>query len=336
MSRTHLNRGDVAMAILRVPASFPTISDAVAAAASGDTILVEPGVYRERVRITTDFIRLIAHEGEVILDGQGLLAQGFLIKGATGVEINGFLIRDYRRAGISVKSGLFNRLVHNVIQSITAGEGIRIQGDGNLVWRNDVSSASGDGILVLNSDGNWVVENRAHENGGRGILVSGGKNGAVVGNQTFQNQNFGIASTGDNTLILNNSLIENGPGDGGATPGSVGAPQVGNVVVIGTKVFRNRSSGIVLTRRNIFVANNLVRENQGTGIEVGATARFNILEENRVTGNQNNGIQVDGKRNLLLRNKLSTNKPFDLVLNEPNNDLIDNQCRKSNPPGLCE
>jgi parallel beta-helix repeat protein len=324
------------MAVLLVPAAFPTISDAVAAAATGDTILVEPGLYKERVRITTDFIRLVAHEGEVILDGEGVLAQGFLIKGATGVEINGFLIRNYRRAGISVKRGLFNRLVHNVIQSITTGEGMRIQGDGNLVWRNDVSGAFGDGILILNSDGNWVVENRAHENGGRGILVSGGKNGAIVGNQTFQNQNFGVASTGDNTLILNNSLVENGPGDGGAMPGSIGAQQVGNVVVIGTKVFRNRSPGIVLSRRNVFVANNLVRENQGTGIEVGATARFNIVEENRVSGNQDNGIQVDGKRNLILRNRVRTNRPFDLVLNDPKNDLIDNQCRKSNPPGLCE
>jgi nitrous oxidase accessory protein NosD len=324
------------MTVLHVPETFKTIADAVAAAVAGDTILVEPGVYREKVRIRTEFIRVVAEEGQVLLDGQGEEAYGFLIEGAQGVEINGFSIRNYRRSGIAVRDGRFNRLVQNRIQSITMGEGIRVQGDGNLIWRNNVSGASGDGILVLPSDGNWVVENRAQDNGGLGILLLGGKHSAIVSNETCHNKNFGVASTGENTLVFGNSLIENGPGAEGALPGEHGAEQTGNAVVIRTRVLRNRLPGIVLSRRNTFVACNLVRGNRGTGIEVGATARFTSVQENRVRENQWNGLLVNGSRNLLLRNKVQENRPFDLVLNNPDNDLIENDCQKSNLPSLCE
>jgi parallel beta-helix repeat protein len=324
------------MAVLRVPSEFPTIADAVAAAASGDTILVAPGEYQEKVRITTDFVRLIADEGRVVLDGNGDLSRAFVIDGAQGVEINGFTIRHYRRAGIAVSAGRFNRLVHNVIHRIIAGAGIHIAGDGNLVWDNDVSGASGDGILVTDSDGNWLVANRIVDNGGRGILILGGKNAAIVSNETAGNQNFGIASTGDNTLLLNNSLIENGVEEAADTIGHMDAVQSGNAVVIGTRILRNQLPGIVLSRRNTFVARNRVKGNSGTGITISATARFNSVQENRVADNEHNGIEVDGRRNLILRNRLRRNTPFDLVLNDPRNDLIDNQCTASDPPGLCD
>ncbi|MDB4894927.1 MAG: hypothetical protein JWN15_1189 [Firmicutes bacterium] len=280
------------MTVLRVPSEFPAISDAVAAAGSGDTILVAPGVYREQVRITTDFVRLIADEGRVVLDGNGNLSRAFVIDGAQGVEINGFTIRHYRRAGIAVTASRFNRLAHNVIHRIIAGEGIHIAGDGNLVWDNDVSGASGDGILVTDSDGNWLVANRSVDNGGRGILILGGKNAAIVSNETAGNQNFGIASTGENTLLLNNSLIENGVAEAASTAGNMDTGQSGNTVVIGTRILGNQLPGIVLSRRNTFVARNRIKDNTGTGIAVGATARFNSVQENSVAGNADNGIQA--------------------------------------------
>lgn len=326
------------MTVLRVPKAFPTIAAAVAAAAPGDTILVRPGVYRETVRISTDFIRLIAQRAPVILDGQGRRNQAFLIKGAQGVEINGFIIRDYLRAGILVQSGRFNRLVHNVIKRITGGEGIRVESDGNLIWDNRVVRASGDGILLVNADGNWAVENRTIRNGGRGIFVLGGKYSALVGNETRRNANFGLASTGDNTLILKNRSVEDGelPGETDSAPEGAAEESTGNAVLIQNRFLRNRLPGISITRRNIFVARNLVRENRGTGIRLGPTARFNSIEENCVFNNQENGIQVDGTKNLILRNKARRNVPFDLVLNNPDNDVIKNECRSSNPPGLCE
>ena len=40
-------------ATLRVPADHPTIQEAVDAASPGDLVLIEPGVYKEAVTVTT-------------------------------------------------------------------------------------------------------------------------------------------------------------------------------------------------------------------------------------------------------------------------------------------
>src|SRR5579875_207323 len=92
--------------VIRVPRDFRTISAAVAAAEKGDTILVQNGVYRERVVIPLhkSAIRIIADGDRVILDGNRRLGAAFVIRGANNVEINGIVIRNYVNAGIRATS----------------------------------------------------------------------------------------------------------------------------------------------------------------------------------------------------------------------------------------
>ncbi len=84
--------------VLHVPASFPSVSSALAAAGAGDTILVASGIYIENlIWPSTAGIKLLSEAGaaRTILDGG---AQESVIGIYTGVDtttvIRGFTIRN--------------------------------------------------------------------------------------------------------------------------------------------------------------------------------------------------------------------------------------------------
>ncbi len=98
---------------ISVPTEQATIQDAVDAARSGDLILIEPGTYKEAVKVTTDDIRIRGTDrNSVILDGSHKLANGFYV-GANGVTIENLTVRSYTQNGI----------VFNGIEAVTHGKG---------------------------------------------------------------------------------------------------------------------------------------------------------------------------------------------------------------------
>lgn len=86
---------------LAVPAQFPTIGSALAAAASGDRILIDPGVYAETLLIEGKSIELIGLAGaaKTVLDGRGLSGSIVRIENQGGggglqVRLEGLTIRN--------------------------------------------------------------------------------------------------------------------------------------------------------------------------------------------------------------------------------------------------
>ena len=73
------------------PQDFPTITQAVAAAAPHDTVIVSPGVYREETRVLTRPITLMGEPGAV-LDGEG--ERELVVVEADSVTVQGFTLRD--------------------------------------------------------------------------------------------------------------------------------------------------------------------------------------------------------------------------------------------------
>jgi plastocyanin len=87
-------------AILRVPEDHDTIQSAVDAAAPGDMVLVGPGVYEERVTVTTDGLTVRGTDrNEVILDGGFELVNGIEVLGADGVVVENMTARNYTKNG---------------------------------------------------------------------------------------------------------------------------------------------------------------------------------------------------------------------------------------------
>lgn len=78
-------------ATIRVPSEAPTIGGAVAMAETGDTVLVAPGVYAERVEIVGKAIRLVGEGGasETVLDAEG---GGFALRIHGDSQVSGFTI----------------------------------------------------------------------------------------------------------------------------------------------------------------------------------------------------------------------------------------------------
>ncbi|MDR5694466.1 MAG: nitrous oxide reductase family maturation protein NosD [Armatimonadota bacterium] len=116
---------------------FATIGQALVRAHEGDTILVQPGVYRERL-VISKAVRLVG-EGRPVVDGGG---QGDVLTiKAGGATVQGFIIR-----------GSGRRLWRNEAA-------VKVLGDHNTIRGNEITNAL-FGIFLLGASGNTIVGNR--------------------------------------------------------------------------------------------------------------------------------------------------------------------------------
>lgn len=115
----------------RVPGQYATIQAAVNASGTGDTVLVDPGIYYENVHIQASTIRLLSAAGPeaTILDGAW---RGSVLTVTSNSTVEGFTIRNGQATafcplpcGISVGGGVFaagNPVIKdNVIVNNAAG-----------------------------------------------------------------------------------------------------------------------------------------------------------------------------------------------------------------------
>jgi hypothetical protein len=131
---TTLVAGAASAATLTVPAAFPTIQDAIDAAVAGDTVLVSPGVYAERI----DFLgKDIVVKSTNPDDPTQTVIDANL--GGTAVTIEGGVGRSTKLIGFTIRDG-----------DATSGGGLSIEGSPTI--RDCVirfsSATSGGGAYV--------------------------------------------------------------------------------------------------------------------------------------------------------------------------------------------
>lgn len=166
------------------PNDIPTISAAVAAASSGQTICVHGGIYHERVEVPAakSNLALLAISGETpIIDGQKVLpggAVGDRFKGlmeikAAGVTVDGFEIRFSSARGLDVAADnvtVRNTAVHNNWSTginVTAGDTLNdVLIENNQVYSNMRRSQYAPviyrGLRTGSSSTDWAFD--PHEN----------------------------------------------------------------------------------------------------------------------------------------------------------------------------
>jgi hypothetical protein len=243
-----------------------TISAAVTAASTGDTIQVAPGTYKEQVVITKSVSLVASKQGMPVIDATGLnngifvngmaaapnvgvadvLISGFnvenanfegiLVANATGVNLLGNKVHDNNKALDIAGATCAGIPAFETNEGEDCGEGIHLMGTDHVsVVRNDVGNNSG-GILISDETGpshaNLITGNNVHDNPfDCGItLASHGPATSIVPSQQLP---FGIT----NNTVADNQSVHNGyqtPGAGAGVgifapfPGTTNA---GNVVI---------------------------------------------------------------------------------------------------------
>jgi hypothetical protein len=150
---------------------YSSISAAVAAAGSGDTIIVAQGTYTEDVTITKSVSLIGANRENTIIDATGQL-NGITIKGTSDLAVSGFTIENAETAGLWITNS----------SRVTISENIVRHNDLGLVpptcpplagtpFENGENLDCGEGVFLSAVDHSILSKNTITDNAG-GMLVT--------------------------------------------------------------------------------------------------------------------------------------------------------------------
>lgn len=309
-----------------------SIQAAVDRAIEGDTIIVNPGIYRDTVNLTK---RIILKglgsdiEGAPLIDASG---EDIAIRiYRDGSEVTGIRVENASVAGIGVFS-LRNLISKNQIRACHDGISImgnRIAASDNVIIGNAVSENS-DGIVLLRSSGNTITENEISNNklwdsdcgvvlissdenviqnnnlsadGVCAVSLRSSNNNTITGNNASLNRWYGVYLTGRSSgnRVLENEMY------GNRLAGICIEDSIENEVSGNAAYFNGK--GILLTDdsyRNLVHGN--ILEGNGRGIHLAFRSSDNTITGNRISESQY-GIYLSfsAARNLIARNALIDN-----------------------------
>jgi len=229
-------------ATIIVPDDNPSLTDAVAGAAAGDTIQVRPGNYVDRVDVVAgqDGLTIVGLGGRPVFTAANR-KEGFRVSGVSGITITGFafenrlsavrlegctacIVQDIVatdcREGVRAKFGANVYVLVSTFTNVTRGRAIRIQrAPGSAAFGNTITGTKREGIifdrvdpLVMDSvaldpiiAGNTVTDAKT------GIVVKTSADGFVYQNTTSSCRSDGIAvGTAPGLYFADNHAVGNG------------------------------------------------------------------------------------------------------------------------------
>jgi parallel beta helix pectate lyase-like protein len=265
-------------ATIIVPADQPTIAAALAVAAPGDTVLVQPGTYAESVHVVAGRQGLTIagaadRDPPVVLGAAGSQDAGVWIDQVDDVTVRNLVVRGWADGvrvdaaygatlkglaiegagvGVRVEGGGHDALLESAIAGTTVGEGVRIERAPETVVRNvTVDATRGDGIVAWRShdvtiDGTTV----SNVQGRHGIFVVRSSGAALVGATSRRNAHDGICVRTSAHLQLRRNDAEDNGSVGLRIVRSIPFGSVHDVAVLGNDASANTRRDIVVRRPN--------------------------------------------------------------------------------------
>lgn len=170
---------------------YPTISEALAEARSGDTIEVQLGDYHEQIQLKSG----VTLRSSVPREAKILAAP--LSKGPAVIASN---VKDARISGFHIVSEPGSPLSAGILLEDSAVEvddvevdgaavGVEIRGGGSgpSLLASDIHDCSAEGVLILGSSAPWISHNSFRRNKGAELAARGGARPALLGNTFDKN-----------------------------------------------------------------------------------------------------------------------------------------------------
>ncbi|MEJ2369301.1 MAG: nitrous oxide reductase family maturation protein NosD [Gemmatimonadales bacterium] len=191
---------------------FSTIGDAVASARAGDTVVVAPGNYPERLVI--DRPLTLFGEGWPVLDGRGT---GHVVEAFAPLHLEGFVVRasgsnvEEENAGVMVREAPGTQIVGNRLEDVFYGiylkgsPGSRVQ-DNRIEGKPFPPPRRGDGIRLWYSSSSDILENVV--SGTRDVVIYFSDSLLVRGN-VIQGGRYGL-----HYMYSNHNVFERNRFDG--------------------------------------------------------------------------------------------------------------------------
>lgn len=301
-----------------VPADYPTIQSAVDAAAPGDLVLIEPGVYREQVNVSTPNLVIRGTDrNAVIIDSEFQRDHGIFIAGADGVAVENLTVQSARINGLFWTNVTGYRASY--VTAIDASVyGIYAFDSTDGLFEYSYASGSRDsGFYIGQCDPcNAVIDHVISEYNALGYSGTNASRQIFLLNSIWRNNGVGIVPN-----TLDSELL----------------PPVKEVTIMGNAVYNNGRMDVPM-RAGEWPIN-------GNGIALMGNKR-SLVERNRITNHWNNGIYVapmlddnfySSDENIIRNNVVEGSGRADLALGGPagpGNCFQGNDAATSMPPGL--
>jgi nitrous oxidase accessory protein len=276
------------------------IQDAIDSALPGDTVEVQPGLYRENVDVTKAIsLRGI---GYPIIDAND--GASAIILSSNGIILTGFNATNSSNSGIEVESN-DNILVDNIAFDNDYC-GIELKDScNNTLLKNNLRENGAAGIELDDSLNNTLKGNIAERNGEAGIELEDCGHNSIQENIAINNSNDGIELLASfENVVVQNTVSENKDGI------CLEEKSINNTIR-NNSIIDNHVDGIQLrdSSGNIIERNELARNSKGVFLEF---CRENILRDNNVRGNLN-GVHFNyySTKNKIFHNNLFNNSNFD-------------------------
>lgn len=290
--------------------NYPSIQNAINAAASYDTIEVQPGHYKQGNLLITKPISLLA-KGLVILDGDfkceiitiksnHVLIRGFSIKNSSNlssIDIAGIKVlacKDVTIENNKVEKCSFgiylsntnhckvknNLISGNVLSETNIGNGIHCwKADSNSIENNEVTNHR-DGIYFEFVTNSKINKNISHQNLRYGLHFMFSHTNIYTNNK-FSNNGAGVAVMYSHHVTMKNNLFDY---NWGASAYGLLLKEINDSEISGN-IFTYNSAAIYMEGSNRVNMTSNVFSNNGWALRIQSSCVDNIIEHNNFVGN---------------------------------------------------
>ncbi|MGF7231844.1 nitrous oxide reductase family maturation protein NosD [Arachidicoccus sp.] len=298
--------------VLRVGArwQFQIIQAALNASLKGDTILVGPGIYKEKNIVVNKSLVLIGdhypildgeHQFEIIsVKADNVTIKGFkLIHSAISSLVDIAGIKVYTRKGVTIANNILEGTFFGIYLEKSAGcliENNKVtayaktdqqSGNGIHCWQCDSIRIIGnaitghrDGIYFEFVTNSVIWRNKSINNSRYGLHFMFSHNDAYISN-IFQSNNAGVSVMFSHTVKMFNNYFEDNWGDGCY---GIFLKEITDSYILGNKFLRN-TMGISMEGSNRVVVENNEFSKNGWALKVDASCLDDTIRRNNFLGN---------------------------------------------------